>query len=181
MTVVQPDTLRITPAFLRQLADIVSPQRLLSSTDELLVYECDGYIVERTVPDVVVFPETADQVQAIVRACVSQSVPFVPRGAGTSLAGGCLPVGGGVMISLTRMRQICEINVRDRYAVVEPGVVNLNLSRALAGTGFHYAPDPIQSGSLYDWRQRGHQQRRSAHAQVWRHRQPCAGCGICCS
>lgn len=147
MTVVQPDTLRITPAFLRQLADIVSPQRLLSSTDELLVYECDGYIVEKTVPDVVVFPETADQVQAIVRACVSQSVPFVPRGAGTSLAGGCLPVGGGVMISLTRMRQICEINVRDRYAVVEPGVVNLNLSRALAGTGFHYAPDPSSQGA----------------------------------
>ena len=69
-------------------------------------------------------------------------MPFVPRGAGTSLAGGTLAVGGGVMICLTRMKRILEINTRDRYAVVEPGVVNVWLTRALAGTGFHYAPDP---------------------------------------
>jgi glycolate oxidase len=66
----------------------------------------------------------------------------LPRGAGTSLAGGCLPVGGGVMIVLTRMKQIQEINLRDRYAVVQPGVVNVWLTQALKGTGYHYAPDP---------------------------------------
>jgi glycolate oxidase len=74
-------------------------------------------------------------------------MPFVPRGAGTSLAGGGLPVGGGVMIVLTRMREILEVNLRDRYAVVEPGVVNGHLNRRLAGTGFHYTPDPSSQGA----------------------------------
>ena len=137
----------VTPEFLRELAQIVGRDRLLDSQDELLVYECDGYVVEKSVPDVVVFAESADEVAAIVKTCIRHEIPFVPRGAGTSLAGGCLPVGGGVMISLTRMRQIIEINLRDRFAVVEPGVVNLNLSRALAGSGFHYAPDPSSQGA----------------------------------
>lgn len=137
----------VTPEFLRELAQIVGTERLLDSKDELLVYECDGYVVEKSVPDVVVFVESAAEVSAVVKACVKYSVPFVPRGAGTSLAGGCLPVGGGVMISLTRMRQIVEINLRDRFAIVEPGVVNLNLSRALAGSGLHYAPDPSSQGA----------------------------------
>ena len=74
-------------------------------------------------------------------------MPFVPRGAGTSLSGGGLPVGGGVMIVLTRMREIVEVNLRDRYAVVEPGVVNAHLNKRLAGTGFHYAPDPSSQGA----------------------------------
>lgn len=132
---------------LRELAEVVGTERLLSSQDELLVYECDGYVVEKNVPDVVVFPQTAEEVQAVVRACVRHNVPFVPRGAGTSLAGGCLPVGGGVMVALTKMKQILEINHRDRYAVVQPGLVNLNLTRALAGSGFHYAPDPSSQGA----------------------------------
>ncbi|MEZ6130230.1 MAG: FAD-linked oxidase C-terminal domain-containing protein [Planctomycetaceae bacterium] len=141
------ETCVITPEFLRELATIVGTEQLLSSEDELLVYECDGYIVEKNVPDVVVFPQTSAEVIAIVGACNQHGVPFVPRGAGTSLAGGCLPVGGGVMIALTRMRKILEVNLRDRYAVVEPGVVNINLTRALAGTGFHYAPDPSSQGA----------------------------------
>ena len=137
----------ITAEFLTELAAVVGPARLLDSKDELLVYECDGYVVEKSAPDVVVFPENADEVIAIVTACGKHNVPFVPRGAGTSLAGGCLPVGGGVMIALTRMRQIVDVNLRDRYAVVEPGVVNVNLTRALSGTGFHYAPDPSSQGA----------------------------------
>ena len=71
----------------------------------------------------------------------------MPRGAGTSLAGGCLPVGGGVMIVLTRMKADSGVNLRDRYAVVEPGVVNVWLTNALKGTGFHYAPDPSSQGA----------------------------------
>ena len=137
----------ISDQFLRELAEIVGAERLLSSRDELLVYECDGYVVEKNVPDIVVFPTNADEVVSIVKTCVQHDVPFVPRGAGTSLAGGCLPVGGGVMIALTKMREIIEINLRDRYAVVEPGVVNINLTRALAGSGFHYAPDPSSQGA----------------------------------
>ena len=138
---------KLPEELLTDLAAVIGPERLLSSRDELLVYECDGYVVEKNVPDVVVFPRTADEVQGIVKVCNRHDVPFVPRGAGTSLAGGCLPVGGGVMIALTKMREILEINVRDRYAVVQPGLVNLHLSRALAGTGFHYAPDPSSQGA----------------------------------
>ncbi len=82
-----------------------------------------------------------------MRLCNELRLPFVPRGAGTSLAGGCLPVGGGVMIVLTRMKQILEINLRDRYAVVEPGVVNIWLTNALKGSGYHYAPDPSSQGA----------------------------------
>ncbi|MCH2201951.1 MAG: FAD-binding protein [Fuerstiella sp.] len=146
MTISAPSGI-ISDDLLCELAQHVGTDQLLSSQDELLVYECDGYVVEKNVPDVVVFPQSAAEIQAVVKSCVRHGVPFVPRGAGTSLAGGCLPVGGGVMISLTRMKQILEINTRDRYAVVQPGLVNLHLTRALAGTGFHYAPDPSSQGA----------------------------------
>lgn len=138
---------KITREFLTGLADIVGKQGLLHSPDELLVYECDGYVVEKKAPDVVAFPNSTEQVAALVTLCNAHGVPFVPRGAGTSLAGGCLPVGGGVMISLTRMRGILEVNLRDRYAVVEPGLVNVHLTQHLKGTGFHYAPDPSSQGA----------------------------------
>src|SRR5439155_11856887 len=101
-----------------------------------------GYALSKSVPDVVVFPRTTEHVVEVVKLCNRHDVPFVPRGAGTSLAGGTLAVGGGVVISLTRMKEIAEVNTRDRYAVVQPGVVNIWLSRKLAGAGFHYAPDP---------------------------------------
>lgn len=129
------------------LREIVGPDALIADEDELLVYECDGYVVEKRMPDVVVFPTSAEQVAAIVKACNELDVPFVPRGAGTSLAGGTLPVGGGVMICLTRMRQILEVNIRDRYAIVEPGLVNVHLTQRLKGTGYHYAPDPSSQGA----------------------------------
>ena len=127
--------------------DVVGSEGMIYSPEELLVYECDGYVVEKKAPDVVLFPTTRDQVVAIVKLCNRYDVPFVPRGAGTSLAGGCLPVGGGVMISLTRMRKILEVNIRDRYAVVEPGLVNVHLTQHLKGTGYHYAPDPSSQGA----------------------------------
>jgi glycolate oxidase len=129
------------------LQAIVGAENVLHHPDELLVYECDGYVIEKSVPDVVVFPTETDQVVAVVKACNRHGVPFVPRGAGTSLAGGTLAVGGGVMICLTRMKRILEVNTRDRYAIVEPGVVNVWLTRALSGTGFHYAPDPSSQGA----------------------------------
>lgn len=136
-----------TSDFLSQLAAIVGSDGLLSSREELLVYECDGYVIEKNLPDVVAFPSTTEQVSAIVRLCNQHGIPFVPRGAGTSLAGGCLPVGGGVMIALTRMRRILEVNLRDRYAIVEPGLVNVHLTQHLKGTGYHYAPDPSSQGA----------------------------------
>jgi glycolate oxidase len=137
----------VASSLLADLTAVVGPEGLIHHHDELIVYECDGYTIEKSVPDVVVFPTTTEQVVEIVRICNRHDVPFVPRGAGTSLAGGTLAVGGGVMINLTRMKRLLEINVRDRYAVVEPGVVNLWLTRSLAGTGFHYAPDPSSQGA----------------------------------
>ena len=142
-TIEQPPAARLLSRF----REIVGDDGMIYDADELLVYECDGYVVEKKTPDVVLFPTTRDQVVAIVNACNEFDVPFVPRGAGTSLAGGCLPVGGGVMICLTRMNKILEVNLRDRYAVVEPGLVNVHLTRHLSGSGFHYAPDPSSQGA----------------------------------
>ncbi len=137
----------IAAEFMEALRNIVGDDGLLADRDELLVYECDGFTIAKNVPDVVVFPTSTEQVVAIVKLCNQYSIPFVPRGAGTSLAGGCLPVGGGVMIALTRMRQILEVNIRDRYAIVEPGLVNVHLTQHLKGTGYHYAPDPSSQGA----------------------------------
>src|SRR2546423_5240541 len=134
-------------SLLDRLRDIVGRDAVLSAASELLVYECDGYTIEKNKPDVVVFPTSTEQVVGIVKVCNELDVPFLPRGAGTSLAGGCLPVGGGVLIALTRMKRILEVNYRDRYAVVEPGVVNLWLSRHLAPSGYHFAPDPSSQGA----------------------------------
>ena len=141
----------MTPAIGTSLSErmraIVGPGNVLSSPSDLVVYECDGFTIEKNKPDVVVFPNSTQQIVAIVKACGELGVPFVPRGAGTSLAGGCLPVGGGVMIALTRMKRILEVNYRDRYAVVEPGVVNLWLTNHLKPKGYHFAPDPSSQGA----------------------------------
>lgn len=137
----------LSRSLIDELRNIVGTENVLSAHADLLVYECDGFVIEKNSPDVAVFPTTTQQVADIVRVCRKFEVPFLPRGAGTSLAGGCLPVGGGVMIVLTRMRNILEINLRDRYAIVEPGVVNVWLTRALKGTGYHYAPDPSSQGA----------------------------------
>src|SRR5438477_799560 len=130
-----------------RLGQLVGSTAILTSPSDLLVYECDGYTIEKNKPDVVVFPTTTEQVVQIVKLCKDFNVPFLPRGAGTSLAGGCLPVGGGVMIALTRMKRILEVSYRDRYAVVEPGVVNLWLTNHLKPHGYHYAPDPSSQGA----------------------------------
>jgi glycolate oxidase len=132
---------------IHRLRDIVGPDGILTSASDLLVYECDGFTIEKKTPDVVVFPTSTEQVAGVVKVCHELGVPFLPRGAGTSLAGGCLPVGGGVMITLTRMKRILEVSYRDRYAVVEPGVVNLWLTNHLKPHGWHYAPDPSSQGA----------------------------------
>jgi glycolate oxidase len=142
MTTAADRTSKVTPSVVADLTAVVGTENVLVRREELLVYECDGYVVEKSVPDVVVFPTSTEQVVEVVKLCARHDIPFVPRGAGTSLAGGTLTVGGGIMVCLTRMKRILEVSVRDRYAIVESGVVNLWLTRSLAGTGFHYAPDP---------------------------------------
>src|SRR3989440_12141956 len=136
-----------TSPLVERMRGIVGRDALLTSPSDLLVYECDGYTIEKNKPDVVVFPTSTEQVMQIVQVCNEVGVPFLPRGAGTSLAGGCLPVGGGVMIALTRMKRILEVNYRDRYAVVEAGVVNLWLTNHLKPHGYHFAPDPSSQGA----------------------------------
>jgi glycolate oxidase len=133
--------------FVDRLREIVGTDGVLDHQSELLVYECDAFVLEKRQPLVATFPRTTQDIARIVKLCVAQGVPFIPRGAGTSLAGGGAPVDGGVIIALTRMNRILEVNVRDRYAIVEPGVVNGNLNKHLAGTGFHYAPDPSSQGA----------------------------------
>src|SRR5262245_35785670 len=130
-----------------RLRPIVGPEGLLTERPDLKVYECDGFTIEKNVPDVVVFPTSTDQILRIVKVCNELNVPFLARGAGTSLAGGCVPVGGGVMIALARMKKILEVDYANRFAVVEPGVVNKWLSDQCKDRGFHFAPDPSSQGA----------------------------------
>lgn len=138
---------RQTAALIERLAAIVGRDNVLTATADLATYECDGFTIAKTRPDVVVFPNSTQNIVDIVKICNVLDWPFLARGAGTSLAGGCVPVGGGVMIATARMKTIHEINIRDRYAVVDPGVVNVWLSNALKPHGFHYAPDPSSQGA----------------------------------
>src|SRR5262245_60230398 len=119
------------------LRQLLGPENILAASSDLASYECDGYTIERKKPSVVVFPRSTEDVVGIVKLCNEYQVPFVPRGAGTSLAGGTIPLSGGVMVALSRMKRILEVNARDQYAIVEPGVVNLQLSRHVAEHGLH--------------------------------------------
>lgn len=134
-------------ALVARMKAIVGNENVLTATADLAAYECDGFTIAKTKPNVVVFPTTTEQIVGIVKTCNEMGVSFLARGAGTSLAGGCVLVGGGVMIALARMKRILEVNTRDRYAVVEPGVVNVWLTNALKPHGFHYAPDPSSQGA----------------------------------
>ncbi|HUT11216.1 MAG TPA: FAD-linked oxidase C-terminal domain-containing protein [Thermoguttaceae bacterium] len=131
----------------RELRKHLGAENVLSAPSELAVYDCDALTIERRRPDAVVFPRSTRHVADVVKTCCRHDVPIVARGAGTSLAGGCVPSEGGVVVMLTRMNRILEIDLRDRLAVVEPGVLNLQLTQKLAGTGYHYAPDPSSQGA----------------------------------
>src|SRR5437763_4060149 len=129
-------------ALRRELEGIVGRDGVLSEPDELLVYESDGLTLFRALADFVVFPTSAEHVAAVVRLANREALPFVARGAGTGLSGGCLPAEGGVVISMMRMNRVLEVDYDNQVAVVEPGLVNLHLSWAVGPRGFHYAPDP---------------------------------------
>src|SRR5467141_336157 len=126
----------------RELEAIVGRDGVLSDPEELLVYESDGLTLFRALADFVVFPRSAEDVSAIVRLANRESLPFVARGAGTGLSGGCLPAEGGVVISLMRMNRVLEVDYDNQIAVVEPGLVNLHLSWKVGPKGYYYAPDP---------------------------------------
>ena len=110
--------------------------------EQLRTYECDGLTGHRVVPALVALPGSVEEVQAVVRLCDEERIPFVARGAGTGLSGGALPVAEGIVISLARLTRILEVDVERGCVVVEPGVANLDVTRAVADAGFYYAPDP---------------------------------------
>ena len=126
----------------REMEGIVGADAVLSDPDELLVYESDGLTLFRALADFVVFPTSAAQVSALVKLANRESIPFVARGAGTGLSGGCLPSEGGLVICLMRMNRVLEVDYDNQVALVEPGLVNLHLSWAVGPRGFYYAPDP---------------------------------------
>ena len=129
-------------SFLRELEGIVGRRGVVSSPEGRLTYECDMHTFYKGAPDVVVLPESAAQVAAIVRLCRLHSVAVVPRGSGTGLIGGAMAPVGGVMVSMTRMNRLLEVDLPNRCAVVEPGLINLWLSNATRERGWFFAPDP---------------------------------------
>lgn len=137
----------VTPQLIQQLRSTLGADNVLTASSDLASYECDGYTIERNKPSVVVFPRCTDDVVKIVKLCQQHNVPFVPRGAGTSLAGGTLAPNDCVMIALARMKRILEVHPLDQYAIVEPGVVNLWLTRHVAPHNLHFAPDPSSQGA----------------------------------
>ena len=129
-------------ALIQRFTDVVGAHGVISERNQLRTYECDGLANFRVVPSVVVLPETSEQARQVVAACHQAGVPFVARGSGTGLSGGALPVSDGVLVVLSRMRAIVEVDLDNQRAVVEPGVLNLQVSKAVAQDGFYYAPDP---------------------------------------
>ena len=128
--------------FLACLAEIYPPERMLSQPAQLVPYESDALTAYRARPRAVVIPETQDEVIETVHLCRRFQVPFVPRGSGTSLSGGSLPLEDGIVIALNRLNHILRLDPLERIAVVEPGVANLAVSQAAAPYGLYYAPDP---------------------------------------
>ena len=124
------------------LRAIVPGEGVIASERAMRPYEFDGLTAYRQLPMVVVLPETTEQVARILRYCHEQGIKVVPRGAGTSLSGGALPLGDGVLLGMAKFNRIREIDFENRLAVVEPGVTNLAVTHAVEQAGFYYAPDP---------------------------------------
>jgi len=128
-------------SLIRELRAIVGAQFVLIEKEDVIVYEQDGSIFQ-AMPEIVVVPGNVDEVAEVVKAAQRASVPIVPRGSGTGLAGGAVPAEGGIVLSLARLDRILNIDLQDRIAVVEPGVINQDVTKAVAKDGLFYAPDP---------------------------------------
>nr|WP_295741735.1 FAD-linked oxidase C-terminal domain-containing protein [uncultured Acidocella sp.] len=127
---------------IKALRQIVPGEGVIDAPHELRPYESDGLTAYRQPPMVVVLPETVEQVAAVLRYCKGQNIKVVPRGSGTSLSGGALPLADAVLLGMGRFKKILEIDYEDRLAVVQPGVTNLAITKAVEAEGFYYAPDP---------------------------------------
>jgi glycolate oxidase len=132
----------VEPRFIAELTRVCAPGAVLDEPSSVIAYECDALEHLRHTPAVVVLPGSAAEVQAVVRLCSREGVPFVARGHGTGLSGGALPVAGGVLIGLARLNRVLDIDIPNRRVTVEPGVTNLEITRRVAPFGYYYAPDP---------------------------------------
>ncbi len=126
----------------RRARQLIPDDGVITEHARLRTYECDGLAHYKVTPALVVLPETAEQLAGVVRACADVGMPFVARGSGTGLSGGALPRADGVLVVTSRMRAIHEVRRADQRAVVEPGVINLDVTRAATPYGYYYAPDP---------------------------------------
>ena len=124
------------------LQEIIGADAIVSRPTELKVYECDGWTIEKCAPQLLLRPRTTAEVSAVLKLLHRFDIPFVPRGAGTGLSGGCLPLNAPVMICTSRMNHILEIDLANRRIEVESGVVNINVTNAVKADGYCYAPDP---------------------------------------
>jgi glycolate oxidase len=132
----------LTPEVVAKLREILGPEGLVVSVEGRIVYECDMHTFYKGMPDAVALPTSAEQVQAVVRVCRRERVPIVPRGSGTGLIGGAMAPRGGVMVSMTRMAAILDVDLPNRCATVQPGLINLWLTDAVRDRGWFFAPDP---------------------------------------
>jgi glycolate oxidase len=132
----------LTPALLADLRNVLGPDGLVMSFEGRLVYECDMHTFYKGLPDAVALPTSSEQVRDVVQLCRREKVPIVPRGSGTGLIGGAMAPHGGVMVSTTRMNAILEVDLPNRCATVQPGLINLWLTQAVRERGWFFAPDP---------------------------------------
>jgi glycolate oxidase len=142
MPAADADVLKRRARIVKALSRIVPGEGVIATAHEMKPFESDGLTAYRQVPMVVVLPETTEQVAEVLRYCHREGIKVVPRGAGTSLSGGALPLADGVLLGMAKFNRIREIDFGNRVAVVEPGVTNLAISEAVAEAGFYYAPDP---------------------------------------
>jgi glycolate oxidase len=128
-------------ALVEELLKIFGPDGVLYTPEDVLVYEYD-FSLDKLVPEAVVFPSTTGQISALLKLAAKENIPVTPRGAGTGLSGGSIPVRGGIVVAMARMKHLLKLDVPNRYAVVQPGHVNLDLSTEIAPSGYFFAPDP---------------------------------------
>ena len=130
------------PSVIDRLIAVVGERNVIRDRDDLRTYECDALTSFRAAPSVVVLPASTEEVAAAVRIAVEAGMPVVPRGAGTGLSGGALPVPGCMLLGLSRMKRILEVDLDDGWIRVQPGVINLDVSKEISPAGYYYAPDP---------------------------------------
>ena len=130
------------PTVIERLGAVVGPAQVIHEPVDLRTYECDALTSFRAAPSVVVLPGSTEEVAQVVRIAAEAGMPVVPRGAGTGLSGGALPVPGCVLLGLSRMKKILEVDLDDGWIRVQPGVINLDVSKEISAAGYYYAPDP---------------------------------------